>query len=343
MRFTERKNKKTKMPLRQQGCPAVEPDLHRQGMKNRFVRAGARSAPGRRSRLNIVLLCTGLLLAASGSWMLAGQMIAGLNRQRDAASLQAIYYASADTGNQSEQLPAQAVVTDVSPVPPPDTEKSVRTFNTRAPWASYVTRERFVALRKINPDVVGWLSIDGMLDQPVVQRDNSYYLTHDFHKKVSVSGALFLDENFSFYPPCESLLVHGHNMRDGSMFGQLKKYRERAYYINHSLIRFDTLYETGEYAVFAAFIAHNSAMDTAFFSFRITHFDTDLQFSEYITAVKKESFYPCGLDIAPSDSLLILSTCADGEDNYFVLAARRLRDGEKAADVKMICVMTSQL
>lgn len=72
-----------------------------------------------------------------------------------------------------------------------------------------------------NPDTVGWIGISGIVHLPVVYRDNAYYLTHDFDGKRNDSGALFLDQGTPVTAQTQNLLIHGHSMYDGSMFGLL--------------------------------------------------------------------------------------------------------------------------
>ena len=86
-----------------------------------------------------------------------------------------------------------------------------------------------------NSDLVGWLTIDAIgVDYPVMQTpgDNEYYLRRGFDKVYSLAGSLFLDENCRITSPSTAnWLIYGHNMSDGSMFGQLDKYAEESFYI----------------------------------------------------------------------------------------------------------------
>ena len=93
---------------------------------------------------------------------------------------------------------------------------------------------RYRSLYEQNPDLIGWLRIDGTgIDLPVVQTpgDNEYYLRRGFDRFYAVGGTLFLDERCSVEPdaPTDNWLIYGHNMRDGSMFGQLVRYRDEAF------------------------------------------------------------------------------------------------------------------
>lgn len=81
------------------------------------------------------------------------------------------------------------------------------------------------------------------IDLPVVQRDNEYYLSHNYFGEWDSNGTVFLNERNMIYPRDSILLVHGHNMRSGAMFGTLVKYERASYAFEHALLTFRTLYE----------------------------------------------------------------------------------------------------
>ena len=87
-------------------------------------------------------------------------------------------------------------------------------------------------LRDVNPDIAGWLYCPGtVINYPVMQTDdNDFYLHHDFRGEYSPGGALFADSACAFHTPNSALVIYGHNMKDGSMFGTLTRYRDRAYF-----------------------------------------------------------------------------------------------------------------
>ena len=101
----------------------------------------------------------------------------------------------------------------------------------------------FESLKKINPDIVGWIHIPGTgIDYPIVQaKDNTKYLHRTFRGKDSHVGAIFLDAlcatDFSSF----NSIVYGHNLKNGEMFGHLKKlydvkYNRKADYRKHPKI-----------------------------------------------------------------------------------------------------------
>ena len=303
----------------------------------------------REKRLWLVLLVSGVMLLLIGAALMIPPAVARGKRQQAESALQTLYREAIPP--ETSGLPAAAIRTAalpeaspvsiaiVSPTPLSPALPPLRSFATRAPWQVYMTRGRFLPLRKINKDIAGWLTIDRFLDLPVVQRDNTYYLTHDYYGKTSPSGTLFLDENYDFTPPSENLLIHGHNMRDGSMFGSLYKYAERAFYTDHWFIRFESLYEESDYAVFAAFSVSGDSRDLSYFRYAYSHFDTDAQFNDFITALRKRSVVRSGLDVLPTDRLLMLSTCIN-ESDYFVVIARRVREDETRENVQLMSVLS---
>jgi len=81
----------------------------------------------------------------------------------------------------------------------------------------------FDALRAINPNVVGWIVVPGtQISYPLVQgADNAWYLRHTFSGERNASGAIFLDYRNRADFSDSQIILHGHNMRDGSMFAPL--------------------------------------------------------------------------------------------------------------------------
>ena len=195
-------------------------------------------------------------------------------------------------------------------------------------------RTALTPLYEINSDLVGWLSIPGVIDLPVVYRNNVYYETHDFYGREDKAGTLFLDKNHPLRPTTQNMLIHGHNMRDGTMFGRLLQYETNLSYVkDHGIIHFDTIYEEQTYVVFAVMIASFNSSSSRYFDF-YTHatFASETEFTNYVYAVRARSLYSIPVDVRADDALLTLSTCLD--DDRLVILARRLRDGETEAGLR---------
>jgi sortase B len=182
-------------------------------------------------------------------------------------------------------------------------------------------------LAQKNPDTVGWISISGTVHLPVVYRDNTFYLDHDFTGAKNASGTLFLDENSPVNADTQNLLIHGHSMNDGSMFGILTHYRKLDFVKQHPMIAFSTLWERESYAVFAVLQVSSRVDDANYFNyFSSPTFASASDFDAYIDAVEARSMFQIPVDVEPDDALLTLSTCLD--DDRLVVLARRLRPGE---------------
>lgn len=193
-------------------------------------------------------------------------------------------------------------------------------------------QERFTPLRQQNRDVVGWLSIEGVVDEPVFQKDNSYYLTHDATGKKNPTGALFLDENCNLRTVPMQTLIHGHNMKEGAMFGSLKKYKvkDASFYREHPFIQFDSLYESATYVIFAVAEVNVVSGNTHYFPFWHTFAFNDYDsFRQYVSLAKEYSRFKVDIDVQPGDRLLTLATCSSGDDNLrLIVMARMLREDE---------------
>ena len=194
-------------------------------------------------------------------------------------------------------------------------------------------------LARRNPDTVGWIGIGGVVYQPVVYRDNVYYLDHDFTGAKNASGTLFLDEDSPLNPDTQNLLIHGHSMNDGSMFGILTHYRKLEFLRQHPLISFSTLWQKETYAVFAVLLVSSRSADENYFNyFDHASFASDADFNEYIRQLLERSKYEIPVDVEPSDALLTLSTCID--EKRLVVVARRLR-AEETKDELISAVETA--
>lgn len=173
-----------------------------------------------------------------------------------------------------------------------------------------------------NNDFVAWIRIPGVVSLPVVYRDNTYYLNHDFNGRESKSGTLFLDEAHPMNPETQHLVVHGHNMHDGTMFGLLPHYRNKDYIDKHPTITWNTLYRKETYEVFAVLIVPENTADPQFLAYTGRPvFKTVSQFESYIATLKSRALRWKDIDINPTDALITLSTCLD--DNRLLVVGRR--------------------
>jgi SrtB family sortase len=189
--------------------------------------------------------------------------------------------------------------------------------------------ERFLKLRRKSEYIVGWLSMDGV-EEAVAQKDNTFFLNHDALGKRNGNGAIFLDEGIRLATRPYTLILYGHNMKSGNMFGSLKKYKESAYFYSHRIISFDSLYEEGQYAVFAVMEMDTTPGIARWYDLWSLTTDRKADREEAIRKLERRSVISDSLDVQAEDQLLILVTCLDGDTERLVVVARRLREGETA-------------
>ena len=110
--------------------------------------------------------------------------------------------------------------------------------------------------------MVGWISIAGTtINYPVMQSRNNpnFYLKHNFEKEYSYLGTPYVQENCDI-AESDNLVIYGHHIKGGKMFGALEDYKSKSFYEEHKNIQFDTLTEQEEYEIVAVFktVAYSS-------------------------------------------------------------------------------------
>lgn len=191
----------------------------------------------------------------------------------------------------------------------------------------------FTDLLARNPDVVGWIAIDGTpVDFPVVQgRDNDYYLRHDLDKQYDLEGIPYADYECDVEKG-DHLILYGHNMGVGqtARFSSLQNYRHPDYYTRHPVITLDTLWGSALYKVTAVYALSARPEDADYFDFnRYVAFADEADRQRYLDEVAARAFYTAGDYVRPGERLLSLCICTyEMEDARLIVMARPLRPGE---------------
>lgn len=189
--------------------------------------------------------------------------------------------------------------------------------------------DQYKTLYEKNKKLIGWLKIDDtIIDYPVMQTSNNeYYLDHNFNQEYDKNGSLFLDCDCSIYPRSTNLIIYGHHMKSGQMFGGLQKYAKESYYKEHSIIQFDSIYEEATYQVMYVFRSQvYNENDIVFKYYQFIEANSETEFNSYMQEMEKISLYDTGVTASYGDSLLTLSTCDNSqEDGRFVVVAKRIK------------------
>ena len=189
--------------------------------------------------------------------------------------------------------------------------------------------EEYETLYNKNKRMIGWLKIeDTNIDYPVLQTtDNIFYLDHNFEQEYDRNGSLFLDAECDIVHRNTNLIIYGHHMRSGKMFGNLNKYSSESYYKEHPTIQFDTIYEKGTYQVMYVFRSKIYNEDEIVFKY-YQFFDavSEKEFTSNMQEMAALSLYDTGVTASFGDELLTLSTCDNSEtDGRFVVVAKRIQ------------------
>ena len=194
-------------------------------------------------------------------------------------------------------------------------------------WALYdYLYAHYEGLRERNGDMVGWLSIPGTrIGYPVMQTKTSaeYYLSRNFEQEYSAAGSLFASAISDVETPSDVVIVYGHRMKTGAMFGSLGDFLSKDFLLEHETVVFDTFAGRGLYKVYGVFTIDINDEAVGFAYYDYSEFASESEFNKFIeqvgtlAAVENSAYLP-----VYGDKLLLLSTCEySHEDGRLVVVA----------------------
>ena len=272
------------------------------------------------SKVRILLILILCAVFAVSAYMAVSQLL----REKKEDDAFADLITKVDTDRQTGTQSAEEDYVD----PEPESEPEAPSEQTQP---EQVMLAAYASLFEQNSDLFGWIEIeDTKLNYPVMHTpdDPEFYLHRAFDGSSSNSGVPFLDARC--FEGCGNYLVYGHHMKNGTMFAVITSYAKESFWKEHPIIRFDTLYETAEYEVIAAFYSKVYSVDEngAFRYYEYADLSDPERFAEYIGQVKEAAIYNTGTEAGYGDQLLTLSTCEyHTEDGRFVVVARKVRNG----------------
>lgn len=215
--------------------------------------------------------------------------------------------------------------TDPTDTQPPTTTDPSEPPATEAP----AMLPEYAAVYALNNDLVGWINIPALqIKYPVMQTPDrpDYYLRRDFYGEYNTSGCLYVREACDVFAPSDNVVIYGHAMKTGDMFGRLYYYRDKSYWEKHPYFTFDTLYEHHDYQIFAVFRTSGTwGIGYPYHMFNDTN--SEEAFNQFIANVKGAAFtmdtkqangtdlylgsvyYDTGITPKYGDRLVTLSTC----------------------------------
>ena len=189
--------------------------------------------------------------------------------------------------------------------------------------------ERYAELFAMNNDMAGWIRIeDTQINYPVMYTPDNpdYYLKHNFEGKDDNKGNPFVSADASIDPMDQNIVIFGHNVSDGSQFGDLDAYLDKKFYKKHPVITFDTIYETGQYQIVAVVKTHVKEKDESGFRYYwFRNYKNRKEFQNLLDFVEENRVYDTGEHLIYGDTTIMLSTCEYTVNNgRLVVIAKRI-------------------
>lgn len=157
---------------------------------------------------------------------------------------------------------------------------------------------------RINPDYVGWLTVDGtIIDYPVVRgQDNDFYLEHNFYREPDILGAIFMDYRNIGMNFDRHTIIYGHYTQYGQMFRELENFLYEDFLLDNPEFTFENPHQERHYRIFSV---HVGPPDPEFVK---VHFEGDA-YSDYLSTIQELSYYPLGVEVTAEDNIITLVSC----------------------------------
>lgn len=179
----------------------------------------------------------------------------------------------------------------------------------------------FDGLKEKNPDFQGWMVNEAIgVSLPVMRTDNNeYYLHRTFEGEWRFAGSLFIDYRFNGLDD-PYLIIYGHHMKNGSMFGLLNNYHSESFYKENPTLK---IYEDGRIFVYDIFSFFDTTTDSKVYTY---YFSDNASLVEQFNWLKSKSYWHSDVEFNEWDKMIVLSTCIHSEGNErWVLAAKLAR------------------
>ena len=175
----------------------------------------------------------------------------------------------------------------------------------------------FNVLNRTNPDVVGWVKVNGTnINYPFVQaNDNKYYLTHSFNKSYNAAGWVFLDYRNN-NTNNKNTIIYAHGRTDKTMFGTLRKVLNNGWLNNtdNFVIKISTEIENTLWQIFSVYHIPTTS------DYLKTDFDDDTEYQNFLDMIKNRSNHNFNTNVTATDNILTLSTCYNNNEKMVVHA-----------------------
>ncbi len=188
----------------------------------------------------------------------------------------------------------------------------------------------FAALQTESPDTVAWIRIPGtVIDYAILRsgddlKDDNYYLHHDTDRSYKYAGSIYMQRVNSpdFTDP--NTILYGHNMKNGSMFAAIHKFKNKEFFDQHRTIYIYTPGHILTYQIYSVFVYDDRLIPAAF------DFSDPVEYASYqsMTLQPESSVRQVreGVALSADDRLITLSTCTGRDGQRLLLHGVLLHD-----------------
>ena len=188
----------------------------------------------------------------------------------------------------------------------------------------------FKTVQEKYPDVCAWIQLPGIdaIDYPILQStpeaDDNFYLDHDVNGEKKRAGSIYIQKlNHDDFTD-RNTLIYGHNMMNGSMFGQLKKFRNKDFFDENRKIFIYTPGHILEYEIISAFVYDDRHILNSF------NFNIENECQEFFdectnpTSLTKQVLE--GATLTTDDNIITLSTCTSNDSERYLVVGKLISD-----------------
>ena len=176
-----------------------------------------------------------------------------------------------------------------------------------------------------NIDYRGWIKIDNTnINYPILQgQDNEEHLYKDINNEYIVSGSIFMNYLNNGFDD-QNTVLFGHNMKNGTMFANLKKYKEEDFFYNNNDIEIEL--SNGQYLKYKVFSVYITYIND---NYTKTSFEDKDEYKEFLERIKNKSIYKSDISVNENDKIITLSTCSYEFDDARLVVTGKLIDKEQ--------------
>ncbi len=188
----------------------------------------------------------------------------------------------------------------------------------------------FEKLQKQNPDIYAWINIPNtVIDYPILRHpeDNQFYLKHSVEGKESVYGAIYTHNYNDMEFEDFNTVIYGHNMRNRTMFGSLKKFRDKTYFEQNRYINIYTPGRILKYEIFAAYVFDDRHI---LLNFDFTKPEVRTEYLDMVFGTRKmSSNIKQDLEVTEKDKIITLSTCTTNDSERYLVQGVLIYDSRE--------------